>query len=142
MIDHQPGTAALAGPATASAPDPDSDGPAAAGRAAQLLNRAVQLIRRFADDATDATGCAYWFPDQSQFGRFSVITEHLGTYVNQDVPEGVAQHVARFDPNMAVAIAGIFDHAAQEIRATGRIGDRHREVKAAQQYLRGYGELT
>lgn len=140
MLSHQP--AAGVGPATAPAPHPAGDGPEAAGRAVQLLNRAVQLMRQLADDATDATGSAYWFPDQSQSGTFAVITEHLGTYVTQNVPEAVAQHGARFDPNMAAAIAAILDRAAQEIRATRRIGEHHLELRAAQQYLRGFGELT
>lgn len=110
--------------------------------AAVLLGRAAHLMRQHADAATDDTGSAYWFPDQAQGGRQSVMSEHVGHYVVEYVREGVGAHVARWDPNTAGAVAGLLEVTARLIRATGTIeDDQDRDVlKIARAFLRSYGE--
>jgi hypothetical protein len=108
---------------------------------AALLSRAAHLMRQLADAATDDTGSAYWFTDQAQGGRQSVISEHIGHYVVEYVREGVGAHVARWDPNAAVAVAGLLELTARLVRARDEIDDQAREaMKIAHAFMRAYGE--
>ncbi|WP_026874278.1 hypothetical protein [Jiangella gansuensis] len=112
----------------------------AAEGAAHLLTRTAHLMRQHAAAADSDVGGPYWFADQAQNGRCSIIVEHEGCYVIGSAPEPVAQHAARWDPHTAATAAAMLEASARIIRMDGRIGDHAPAVDLARAYMRSYGE--